>query len=368
VIAIIGILVALLLPAIQAAREAARKIQCKNNLKNIGLSCLNFVDTYKFFPTGGETWGALLHNYVDPPPPDVGKLVGPDKIGIGWGFQILPYLEEGAVHNLTTAEGVRDTLITLYICPSRRGVLRIIGADGPRYLTDYAGVHPFTKIHSDDTDPVDVGQLTGDNVSDYDPVLQNFYKQGAPSPPPAFTQESGQGPSAQHNSEYDGVIIRSPWHWSSAAQDPFASGVEMLRTMGTPSPTKPSRITDGSSKTMLVGEKYIRSDLYETGSPSDDTGWSDGWDPDVMRCSSVPPLQDSQTNPSFTGNMGGPHGEYGHWEVFVLGSPHSGGYNSVFADGSVHTISYDIDVYIHNSLGTRNGTAFRETSDTTGVN
>ncbi|MCI0351955.1 MAG: DUF1559 domain-containing protein, partial [Acidobacteriales bacterium] len=53
VIAIIGILVALLLPAIQAAREAARRNQCKNNLRNIGVSCLNHLDTLKVFPTGG---------------------------------------------------------------------------------------------------------------------------------------------------------------------------------------------------------------------------------------------------------------------------------------------------------------------------
>src|SRR4249920_747634 len=64
VIAIIGILVALLLPAIQAAREAARRAQCKNNLKNIGLSVHNFIDTYKFFPTGGTEPNAALENYV----------------------------------------------------------------------------------------------------------------------------------------------------------------------------------------------------------------------------------------------------------------------------------------------------------------
>src|SRR5262245_58573324 len=54
VIAIIGILVALLLPAVQAAREAARRAQCTNNIKQLALDCLNYHDTYKYFPLGGE--------------------------------------------------------------------------------------------------------------------------------------------------------------------------------------------------------------------------------------------------------------------------------------------------------------------------
>jgi len=87
VIAIIGILVALLLPAIQSAREAARRMQCKDNLKNIGLACLNHHDTYKVFPTGGLHWTVLFGNFIQN-----GRPLGPDKQGVGWGYQILPYL------------------------------------------------------------------------------------------------------------------------------------------------------------------------------------------------------------------------------------------------------------------------------------
>src|SRR5262245_53557197 len=112
VIAIIGIVVALLLPAIQSAREAARRIQCKDNLKNIGLACNNFESTLKVFPTSGERWSPLIEEYLEPKAPigqpQTGNPVGPDKMGMGWAFQILPYLEESAVHGLKTSPDLMD--------------------------------------------------------------------------------------------------------------------------------------------------------------------------------------------------------------------------------------------------------------------
>jgi prepilin-type N-terminal cleavage/methylation domain-containing protein len=83
VIAIIGILVALLLPAIQAAREAARRTQCTNNLKQIGLACLNFESTYKRLPTGAVQRAN----------------VSTDPTMFSWISQILPFIEEGSLYD-----------------------------------------------------------------------------------------------------------------------------------------------------------------------------------------------------------------------------------------------------------------------------
>ena len=90
VIAIIGILVALLLPAIQAAREAARRSQCTNNLKQLALGCIEHHDTFKTLPSGGWSW----HWTGDP---DMG--FGREQPG-SWLYHILPFIEEDDLHQL----------------------------------------------------------------------------------------------------------------------------------------------------------------------------------------------------------------------------------------------------------------------------
>ena len=119
VIAIIGVLVALLLPAIQSAREAARRSQCKNNLRQIGLAIHNHVSSLRVFPTGGSGSFPKIENFVAN-----GKPFGTDKQGLGWAYQILPYLEEGAIVGLVTQVQLQAAVLPLYVCPSRRIGLR----------------------------------------------------------------------------------------------------------------------------------------------------------------------------------------------------------------------------------------------------
>jgi prepilin-type N-terminal cleavage/methylation domain-containing protein len=130
-IAIIGSLVALLLPAIQGAREAARRTQCANHLKQQGLAILNYHDTHRVYPP------AYLGN-----PLQTGTINGvsfPDNnangpSGFAWGALILPQLEEGSLHSLFNMKAacwaaenlaLANTRISVFLCPSASG-----GSDG----------------------------------------------------------------------------------------------------------------------------------------------------------------------------------------------------------------------------------------------
>jgi prepilin-type N-terminal cleavage/methylation domain-containing protein/prepilin-type processing-associated H-X9-DG protein len=108
VIAIIAILIGLLLPAVQKVREAAARVQCQNNMKQMGLALHNFHDTYNGFPYSGSDG------------PTQSCCNGTNRYAWTWAFYLTPFIEQGNVYNLTSDATVTKTPIKTYYCPSRR--------------------------------------------------------------------------------------------------------------------------------------------------------------------------------------------------------------------------------------------------------
>lgn len=350
VIAIIGILVALLLPAVNAAREAARRTQCTNQLRQIALAINNHISSFNVFPTGGDMPNNNIVNYTSGGTSAPGNPNGPDKQGLGWPYQILPYLEEGAIKGIVSQNQLQSSVVPLYNCPSRRSpTKRSSGGTFAPTLTDYASAQPLTK------------PLTGQNYNitqtwPFKPSMGS-YQWGKYS----YWWQLGNGGAPKDDGVYDGAIVRTPWRILTGATATAPAVGEFAK--GVPHAIRPGQVTDGMSHTFMIGEKLIRSDMYNglcpTGGsgPSDDRGWSDGWDPDVVRMTCYPPISDSDRAICFNSDVSISQYCTGcpFRDVLFFGSAHTGGMNGAFCDGSVQFISFNVDHIIFNAHGTRNG-------------
>ncbi len=308
VITIIGILIALLLPAVQAAREAARRLQCCNHLKQLALGCLSHEETHEFFPTGG--WGSEWA-----PDPDQGFTK--DQPG-SWLFVVLPYIEQDNVFNLAAGDPgwpvpasksakiaqTMQTVIPTFYCPSRRQPL---ASPSPRWRPGYwrnmPGQAPPTLCHNDYA--ANLGSL---GLRGMQPVstTYNDAKDDDIGPPRYF-------PTARN--------------WN---------GVSFVR-----SEISMAQVSDGTSNTFLIGEKYIDPDHYMTGVDfGDDEGAFGGISADSHRGAApdLPPMQDTP-------------GTMYYW---AFGSAHAVGFHMAMCDGSVHMIGYQIDPQVYGWLGGRN--------------
>ncbi|MCI0333357.1 MAG: DUF1559 domain-containing protein [Planctomycetes bacterium] len=148
VISIIGILVALLLPAIQAARESARRSQCTSNMKNLGLALLNYHDVHKNFPPAAKL-GPRDH-----PAHQADNILTHSRLFQNWALEILPFIEEENLADLFTVTNIppakslripanvvpRSTEIPIMLCPSDigRGSVFVDGTNGPWARGNYA--------------------------------------------------------------------------------------------------------------------------------------------------------------------------------------------------------------------------------------
>src|SRR5262245_3857369 len=142
VIAIIAILIGLLLPAVQKVREAAARLKCQNNLKQIGLALHNYHDVNSALPPGG------VSKIVAPPQPST-------EAGVGFHVLILPYIEQTALHaKFDVTRGYRAAVnyplsvlkVDIYLCPSSNSTKASIASE--RVANDPAG-GPSTTLSED---------------------------------------------------------------------------------------------------------------------------------------------------------------------------------------------------------------------------
>ena len=297
VIAIIGTLVGLLLPAVQQARESARRTYCQNNVKQLLLGWQLHESTQNYYPPAAEVDYSLgKGHYTD--------------ARISWLVRILPYIEQNALYEKTKGfttswsmpewDGVKQTSISFFLCPSSdNNSIAVTGGstiqNGATFGLEMAANH-YKGVHG----------AKGQNRSGvtYDVVL-------------SIPEEPGIG-----------------GHGGYATNGVFVVNEKL----------KHASITDGHSNTMATGE--VSSADPRTRTDPWVGGMSDGW------------LAFSNTR-----NVAHGIGQY----FFVRNITHfandesfnsnhgTGTISSGFADGSVHSVQPEIDVFVLRALASRNG-------------
>ncbi|MBN1395255.1 MAG: DUF1559 domain-containing protein [Pirellulales bacterium] len=340
VITIIGILIALLLPAVQAAREAARQLQCKNNLKELALACLNHEQNIGHLPAGG--WGYAWTGDADR---------GTDwRQPGGWIYNILPYIEQQPLYDMGAGLPAADKneahlqrmampLSVLY-CPTRRGVL----------------IFPWDNEHIVARSVVNAGAPTNVVRSDYAGNGGSFYTSAnAPVNPPGWQSappNSGAGPASVTEVENPPGQMTQGARTTFANIGKYADGVFYVGSM-----TKLADISDGASHTYMIGEKHINPGCYEAGCDyGDNEDALAGDNADIARWSGRDGLSAAGKPiypypPVF--DLDEPLGYISSDYYRAFGSAHANGFHIAFCDGSVNLIPFSIDLAVHAQLSNR---------------
>jgi len=399
VVAIIGVLITLLLPAVNAARESARRVQCRNNLKQLALAVLQHHERLGQFPSGG--WGP---RWIGEPE----RGTRPDQPG-GWGFNLLAYIEQENVRQMgegLTGSGRNDAIVersqrplTVFNCPSRRRADAFIDINGPYYRTatatdlavpsvarsDFAmnsGDHGLRWFLGDpNVDPDDYLAEGNGNGNGNEYTNDGHDGRGidggngndAPgnpghkvtichippgNPGNAHTIDidlSALDTHLDHHGDYWGacqtdthdadVDIYQPTTLAEGDSGAFDWHNDVLDNRGISyqhSAIRVENVLDGASNTYMLGEKYMDASRYGTGTDSGDNhNLFVGFSNDNHRWTDTllgVPMRDKP-------GVMNPH---------VFGSAHPDAWHASFVDGSVQSISYRVDPVVHQHLGCRN--------------
>ena len=234
VIAIIGLLMSLLLPAIQRAREAANRMRCASNLSQIALAFHSYHNDHNYFPTAGaHVSGQVTARWTTDTPTSSNNQIQPGRYQqLGWAFQILPYIDMSTLYNASASRVQGNTVVPLYYCPSRRQPELY----GGMAQTDYAGNGgPVVS-------PSGEAQMLG--------LLKPSMTQTDPTQPP------------------------------SARFRP----INMM-----------SDVPDGLSNTLLLAEKWVNRSQVEAGNANYDKGYWPGYNFSTIRWGENPPIPDQLT-------------------------------------------------------------------------
>jgi prepilin-type N-terminal cleavage/methylation domain-containing protein/prepilin-type processing-associated H-X9-DG protein len=319
VIAIIGVLVALLLPAVQSAREAARRMGCQNNLKNIGLAALNFENTQRVMPPGSTNTKERV------------------LTGMSWHLQILPYVEEGVLSDEVDIEIER--------------LRKALGIDASAFYFTTFNYMRLELYHCPSNSETRGKWIEGSWSSSYAGVHGSFMSR--------HRREFGQEPSCDPES-------RNPCVTGGCG------GANTDGMLFPGSQVKISTVTDGTSKTVLAGERWYQLREWTAGSAHDDKAPNIppvGYTP-VGICNCAAKNLDARypinADPNVVGFLSShdkndlPPMPPGAAKTMAFndtpfGSLHPGGANFVYVDGSVHFLLDAIDINAYLGLGSRDG-------------
>jgi prepilin-type N-terminal cleavage/methylation domain-containing protein/prepilin-type processing-associated H-X9-DG protein len=302
VIAIIAVLIGLLLPAVQKAREAANRMNCQSNLKNIALATHAFHDSLGRMPYdscpgaafGGPSWGAGGNNW-------------------SWLARLLPYIEQ-------------------------QNLYQTLGVDAPTYINGTGSGNPAAVLTA---------------VSTQIKVLLCPSDNSATGP---RTNAADMGGQSMGQTNYKGVSGQN-WQWGEArwnpvlgangSKDGLGNGDGLFYRLDSNKKTRLADIIDGTSNTFMIGEDIPERSAWCCWAYANDA---------VGTCAIYPNSKNPNNGLPYSSSINNSTVSFTDWtNTYSFRSRHVGGLQFAYADGSVHFISDTIDIATYRAMATIGG-------------